>query len=416
MADFPTGLIPTGRTFIQGAYPYTAHLVLTGRETRIRHSNTSTGHRLRLAFTLLTTAELYSIRDHYAGRLGGFFPFVIPDDLLIGTTAPADFTPTGHRWIYAASPKVTDVPIESGSPLNRHNVEVELECIPPENLMIGGLNISAVASWAPGRALTVTQYLAVVSWAPGAAFGSAAGLSQTATATWAPGLAPTPGLSATAVATWSPGERIPADPLFASVALLLPMNGANGSTTFTDASSSPKTFTRSGSVQISTAQSKFGGASAEFSGSGGTLSASSWIYISGDFTIECLMYSTSTADQIIGGHGVQNVQVFRINDSGTGNMSFFLNGTQVFNPTPAGITTYQWQHLAICRSGSSTRMFVDGGQIGATNTSWTGAFFFNVVGGMFSNNFLGYLDEFRVTTAARYVANFTPPAAPFPTF
>ena len=52
--------------------------------------------------------------------------------------------------------------------------------------------------------------------------------------------------------------------------LCMHMNGTNGSTTFTDSSLSPKVISSSGNIQISTAQSKFGGASCY--GNGGRLS------------------------------------------------------------------------------------------------------------------------------------------------
>lgn len=214
----------------------------------------------------------------------------------------------------------------------------------------------------------------------------------------------------------------PTDPSFANVSLLLSMNGANGSTTFIDSSPSARTVTRIGNTQISTAQSRFGGASALFDGSGDLLTVPDNVALemTGDFTIECFAYPTLATDRIIAGHSAggasQNVQLFRINSGAAGNLAFFLNGTQVFANTAAGITINQWFHLAICRSGSTTRMFVNGIQIGASNTTWTGAFKFNAIGGMFGLDFQGHIDEFRVTKGvARYTANFTPPTSAFPT-
>jgi hypothetical protein len=205
MADFPSNLLPTGRTYISGAYPHTAHRVLTGRELRIRHSNTTNDARLRVRFTLLTTAELYSVRDHFAEQLGGFLPFTIPDDLLLGTTAPAEFTPAGHRWRYIGI-KVEDVPLDEASPLNRHNVELELECLPPENTVVSGFRLRAITTWSPGAVLTATQFLATATWTPGIAGAILPGFAFTATATWAPGRGPLPGFNQTASATWVPGR------------------------------------------------------------------------------------------------------------------------------------------------------------------------------------------------------------------
>jgi hypothetical protein len=215
-------------------------------------------------------------------------------------------------------------------------------------------------------------------------------------------------------------DAAPVDPDFASVSLLLSMDGSDGGTTFVDSSSFARTVFRSGSVQTSTVQSKFGGASALFDGSGDYLSFNPTpeLEFTADFTIECFAYPTVTTDKIIAGDGAasaQNVQLFRINNGGTGNLAFYLNGTQVFGNTAAGITANQWQHLAISRTGSTTRMFVNGTQIGSSNLSWTGSFRFNLIGGMFGLDFQGYIDEFRVTKGVgRYTANFTPPTEPFP--
>jgi hypothetical protein len=61
---------------------------------------------------------------------------------------------------------------------------------------------------------------------------------------------------------------IEGDRNFSNVSLLLHGDGTNGSTTIIDSSPSPKTVTAVGNAQISTAQSKFGGASLLFDGSG----------------------------------------------------------------------------------------------------------------------------------------------------
>ena len=74
-----------------------------------------------------------------------------------------------------------------------------------------------------------------------------------------------------------------------TVSLLLHMDGANNSTTFTDRSYSPKTVTAFGNAKISTAQSKFGGASAAFDGSGDYIEfdrGTDLQFGAGDFTIE----------------------------------------------------------------------------------------------------------------------------------
>src|SRR5687768_6144765 len=68
---------------------------------------------------------------------------------------------------------------------------------------------------------------------------------------------------------------------------LLHMDGADGSTTFTDESG--KTWTARGDAQIDTAQSVFGGASGRLDGNGDfvdTPDHADWDFGSGDFTLD----------------------------------------------------------------------------------------------------------------------------------
>jgi hypothetical protein len=160
-----------------------------------------------------------------------------------------------------------------------------------------------------------------------------------------------------------------------------------------------------------TLQSKFGESSCSFSG-GSRLSVSDApeLDLTGDFSVEAWVYPLSSTDQIIVGHSSQNVQMFRLNEGGAGRLSFYLNGVQVFPSTPAGITTNNWYHLAITRVGSTTRMFVNGVQLGSSNNSWTGSFKMNIIGGAFGYQYNGYIDDLRITKGvARYISNFTPP-------
>jgi len=150
MATFPA-LPVTGRTLTQGVYPHTPHGVYNGRQVRVRHSNTIVGNLLRLRFDMLSRSEMLSLQSHYAGQLGGFLAFAIPDDVLDGINTPATVTPTDHRWVYVAPPRVTDVAIDGASPSNRYVVEVELASVPPENTIVGGERWTVRISWAPGR-------------------------------------------------------------------------------------------------------------------------------------------------------------------------------------------------------------------------------------------------------------------------
>jgi hypothetical protein len=218
------------------------------------------------------------------------------------------------------------------------------------------------------------------------------------------------------------------DIYYSLVSLLLHFQGANDSTTFVDSSSYALAASGVVGARINTSQSKFGGSSGLFNNANGntyiTYTPQPSLQMTGDFTIEAWLYPLSSDDMIAASStSDDNTQIFRLNEGGLpGRLSFYLNGTQVFSPTAANITPNTWQHVAICRAGSSTRMFVNGFQIGGTNTSWTGTFRIDVIGRFFFGGgpypyhvFNGYIDDLRVSKAvARYVSDFTPPIEPFP--
>lgn len=79
--------------------------------------------------------------------------------------------------------------------------------------------------------------------------------------------------------------------------LLLNCNGAHNSTTFTDSSPIGSTITRISSPVISTAQSKFGGASAGILSAGGLLAPDGTHFnlTTGDFTMGCWVRRTTGA-------------------------------------------------------------------------------------------------------------------------
>lgn len=131
MAIFPS-LKPATRTFTPGRYPHSEISTLSGLQTRVRSSNVLLEQSLRLTFAALTETEMLSIRSHYIGQQGRFLSFVIPNELLSGTTTPASFTPTGHSWIYASRPTITDIGLQ------RYDVSVELSTVPAENANLSG--------------------------------------------------------------------------------------------------------------------------------------------------------------------------------------------------------------------------------------------------------------------------------------
>jgi len=230
------------------------------------------------------------------------------------------------------------------------------------------------------------------------------------------------------------GGLAPTDPYFSNVSLLLHGDGTNGSTTIVDSSPSPKTVTAFGNAQISTAQSKFGGASIAFDGNGDYLSAgsnSSFAFETGDFTIESWLYRPSSNQQDFSGI-VQTVSSLGAPAStlnwqfgfggsifsSANKLTFFIGVASDFTlQSPNTLPTQAWVHVAVTRQGNLVRLF-EAGQIVDSGTTtfnlsesalWVGV---NRGGNSFFN---GYIDDLRITKGvARYTSNFTPPTAPFP--
>jgi hypothetical protein len=218
----------------------------------------------------------------------------------------------------------------------------------------------------------------------------------------------------------------PTDPHANNVVLFLKGDGTNGSTNIVDSSLSPKTISVFGNAQISTVQSKYGGSSIFFDGSGDYLQVANNVdfdFGNGDFTIEFwsrlegidLFYpthfsmrteNTNPGNKLLSSYG-DGGYGFRLNYK-------FPDGESLFSSSFTQSTdNNQWVHFALCRSGSTARAFRNGILDYSVNgnTSITGCFltigqFNNPFGDFF---FKGWMSHFRITKGiARYTANFNP--------
>lgn len=218
------------------------------------------------------------------------------------------------------------------------------------------------------------------------------------------------------------------DPHFANVVLLLHFDGADGSTTFTDSSPLAQTLSPSGGVKISAAQSKFGGASGFFGGAGTSdaLTFGSFqgaALRTGDFTIEmwALFSSVPTSPQALIDYRPNANGPYPTIYASSGKFQFITDSGIAIQGT-ASISALTWYHLAVSRSGSTLKMFVNGVQDGPARGSTsdmlvggTGRPFIGTDSFASTLMFGGHIDELRITKGvARYTANFTPPTAPFP--
>jgi hypothetical protein len=219
---------------------------------------------------------------------------------------------------------------------------------------------------------------------------------------------------------WNSGS-VAGDLNYSSCSLLMHFSGSDGSTTFTDNSPSPKTVTPVGNVQISTAQSKFGGSSGYFDGTGDYLTLSSDVAFgtgTGNFTIEFWMYPVSVASGYVfdnrTGAALQSVIGYF---SAAGSFTF-TGGIISTGVTKTGITANSWYHVACVRNSGTVYLFVDGVSAG-TDTVAGSANSSNpfTIGSKYdgTNGFNGYIDDFRYTKGvARYTSSFTVPSSAFP--
>ena len=208
--------------------------------------------------------------------------------------------------------------------------------------------------------------------------------------------------------------------------LLLHGDGTNGSTAFSDSSLLSKVVIAGGNAQISTAQSKFGGASMYFDGSGDYLSTPALGLKSTDFTVDGFVRFDVISSQVIAtsynlpGGAQSNTFIMALNSDGNiwvgnGLSGYGIGSTSVLAPNT-------WYHVAVTYTGSSNmlRIFVNG-ELESSIYSPIGyeASSFYIGGSPGDNNIGsqwmdGYIDEFRVSKGiARWTSNFTPPTSAY---
>jgi len=174
------------------------------------------------------------------------------------------------------------------------------------------------------------------------------------------------------------------DPYFNNVILLLPMEGINNSTTFTDSSRYAKSIAVYGNTKISTAQSKWGNGSGYFDGSGDYLrtpsSDADFAFGSGDFTVESWVYITATGSSWLYSNVDLNsagndgfLVTARYEGSGLSGVIRFTDysgGSVVGYNGTTEATLNTWHHIAFSRQSGVLRGFLDGAlEVSATVSS-----------------------------------------------
>lgn len=167
------------------------------------------------------------------------------------------------------------------------------------------------------------------------------------------------------------------------------------------------------------------GGSGYFDGTGDYLSVpdnAAFAFGTGDFTIEMWVYWNNVSS-------TQTLSDFRPNATGSsispyieltssGTLIYYVGGATRI--TTSAVTATSWTHVALSRSGTSTKIFINGTQSGSTYTDSNSYVQSGATIGLNRNNggvafqyMNGYISNFRIVKGtAVYTGNFTPPTAP----
>jgi len=192
------------------------------------------------------------------------------------------------------------------------------------------------------------------------------------------------------------------------------------------------------SAQVSTNPVKYGSGSIYFNGvaSQRLLPSQNYpqlIFGTGDFTLECWLYIIGKNATTIAGiwdqrPGVNGTYINWVVDFGgysagsatAPRLVLYADSATFISSNVININ--MWNHVALCRANGITRMFING-VLASTPTADTK----NYLGGGSAGNYrpsigctdggdslFGYIDDFRASRFARYIANFTPPQQALP--
>ena len=234
-------------------------------------------------------------------------------------------------------------------------------------------------------------------------------------------------LSNVKVAGQSSGETS-----FNKVSLLLPFDGSDTATSTSDESDNSHTITFAGTAQLDTAQKKFGTASLLLDGDSDYIQVAdhdSFDFDAGNFTAECWIRFAALGNNTIFSHwanGTSSSMSYYLtyfNSSGILRLGYYLSGNAdtSYSWSPS---TGTWYHIALERSGTTIKVYIDGTSVISVSASTTALrnsedpFRIGVFNDASTGSpsldwyFNGHIDDLRITKGlARYGTNFTPPTS-----
>jgi hypothetical protein len=218
----------------------------------------------------------------------------------------------------------------------------------------------------------------------------------------------------------------PTDPYFANVVLLSHFDGTPGTISagsVIDESPYAHVPADVTGTMFDATNPRFGPTAAEFSGSARIIwnaTGSEFAFGTGDFTVEIWTRPTSIPGSAILDMrpAFTNGAHLEIGTSSSGEIGVFVNNAvQIISATGVWLAN-TYQIITCCRVSGTTRLFVDGVQVGsdwADSNNYTSTRVVLAQTSFSTDELIGNLDDVRITNGVgRYATNFAPPSAPFP--
>ncbi len=217
----------------------------------------------------------------------------------------------------------------------------------------------------------------------------------------------------------------------ANTKLLIKADGVDGEQVFTDDSASEFVVEANGNVNTDDGQKKFGATSALFDGNGDFLRVldDADMNFNADFTIDFWVRlnsiqqtgtTTIVRNTFISKPGYSVPSAWALNYGGkvgdaTDKIRFWNNEVVVVESATDALTTNQWYHIMVSRSGTTVYLFIDGVLVDTGTNSVN----FNAASNLFigkdginfgaTRDLDGWMDEIRITKGlARETSTFTP--------
>ena len=185
----------------------------------------------------------------------------------------------------------------------------------------------------------------------------------------------------------------------------------------------PKAISATGNVQHSTAQSKLGGSSIVFDGSGDFLDmpySADFDFAINSFTVEAWIKTSTTGTDMALVSMAYHTNSFGLSIGTDNKIRFQGNNPDGTVIGTTAVTDGAWYHIALVRDNNTLKVFVDGtlenSSAWLTSLTPTTATRLTIGEEAYTGRrvpYNGFMDEVRISNSARYTSNFTPDTSVF---